>query len=101
MSPEPVALAHFTSFGMLDGDVILPEYRGIKVENVAVWADNIGPGIVLGLWTFRGKLNIQISWNVAFHGNGQIQEVVDIIDRMLAVELGVEKGIEEARKADD
>lgn len=100
MPPEPVALPYFTSFGVLDGDVIVPEHRSMKVENVTVWADSVGPGIVLRLWTFRGRLNIQISWNVAFHGDGQIQEAMDMIDRMLAVELGVEMGIEEVRGAD-
>jgi hypothetical protein len=99
MPPEPVALPYLTSIGVLDGDVIVPEHRGMKVENVAFWADSTGPGIVLGLWTFRGRLNIQISWNAAFHGDGQIQEAMDMIDRMLAVELGVEMGIEEVRVA--
>jgi hypothetical protein len=95
MPPEPVAGAHFTSLGVLDGDVIVPEHRGMKIEHVTAWADSTGPGVVLRLWTFRGRLNIQIAWNVAFHGNGQIQEAMDMIDRMLAVELGVEMGTEE------
>jgi hypothetical protein len=98
--PEPVALPYLTSMGLLDGDVIVSEHGGLKIETVTVWADPIGPGIVLGLWTFRGRLNIQISWNVAFHGDGQIQEVMDMIDRILAVELGVEMEIEEVRGAD-
>lgn len=97
---EPEALPHFTSMGVLDGDLIVPEHGGMKVEKVAVWADPTGPGIVLSLWTFRGRLSIQISWNVAFHGDSQIQEVMDMIDRMLAVELEVEMGIEEVREAD-
>ena len=100
MPSEPLALPYFTSIGLLDGDVIVPEHRGMKIENVTVWADPTGPGIVLGLWTFRGRLNIQISWNVAFHGDDQIQEVMDMIDKMLAVELKVEIGIEEVRGAE-
>jgi hypothetical protein len=100
MPPEPVSGAHFTSLGVLDGDVIVPEHRGMKIENVKVWADSTSPGIVLRLWTFRGRLNIQIAWNVAFHGNDQIQEAMDMIDRMLAVELGVEMEIEEVTGAE-
>jgi hypothetical protein len=100
MPPGIVALPYLTSFGVLDGDVIVPEHRGMKVENVTVWADSTGPGFVLGLWTFRGRLNLQISWNAAFHGDGQIQELMDMIDRILAVELGVEMGIEEVREGD-
>ncbi len=45
-------------------------------------------------------MNIDIVWNVACHGDGHIQEVIDMIDRMLVVELGVEMGIEEVRGAD-
>ncbi|KAI4124458.1 MAG: hypothetical protein LQ347_005725 [Umbilicaria vellea] len=97
---EPEALPFFTSMGVLDGDLILSEHGGMKVEKVAVWADPTGPGIVLSLWTFRGRLNIQISWNIAFHGDGQIQEVMDMIDTVLAVELEVKMGIEEVRGAD-
>ena len=97
---EPVALPWLTSFGVLDGEVIGAEHGSLEIGNVAVWADNVGPGIVLGLWTFRGRLNVQISWNAAFHGDGQIQEVMDMIDRTLAVELGVEMGIEEVRRAE-
>ena len=100
MPPAIVALPYLTSFGVLDGDVIVPEHRGMKVENVTVWADSTGPGFVLGLWTFRERLNLQISWNAAFHGDGQIQELMNMIDRILAVELEVEMGIEEVREGD-
>lgn len=97
---EPEALPYFTSMGVLDGDLIVPEHRGMEIEKVAVWADPTGPGIVLSLWTFRRRLNIQVSWNVAFHGDSQIQEVMSMIDRILAVELEVEIRIEEVRGAD-
>lgn len=93
--PQPVAGPWFTSLGVLDGDVIVSQHGGIQVENVTAWADTTGPGIVLRLWTFRGKLTIQIQWSVAFHADAQIKEILDIIDRILAAELGVEMVIEQ------
>ena len=36
MHPEPIAVPYFTSLGVLDDDVLMPENRGIKVENVTV-----------------------------------------------------------------
>ena len=94
---DPIALAWLSSMGVLDGDVLVPEHENMMVEKVTVFGDPTGPGIVLGLWTFKGRLNMQISWNVAYHGDGQIREVMDMIDKVLIRELGVEMEIEEMR----
>jgi hypothetical protein len=88
----------FTSLGVLDGDVIVSDHGVAKVENVTGWADNLGPGIVLTMWTFRGRLNIQISWNASFQDEGLIQETMDLIEKILVQELGIEMDTEEVRR---
>lgn len=92
------ALPFITSMGLLDGNVIVPSHGPLEIEQVSVWADSLGLGIVFGLWTFRGKLNLQISWNVAYHTDAQVQQTMDLIDSVFAAQLGVEMDMEQVRR---
>ena len=56
---------------------MVPDHRDMKTENVSFSCDNASLGFVLGLWTFRGRLNIQVWCNVSFHGDDQIPEVMN------------------------
>lgn len=89
LPPSPPSLPWFTSIGVLENEVIVPEHGSIKVDYVTFWADATVPGIVLRLWTFRQRLNIQIQWNAAFHSDEIIQKTLDIIDNVLRDELHV------------
>lgn len=97
---EPIAVPGFTSIGILDRDIIVPENNGIRVDNVAFWVDTIGPGPVLAMWTFRGRLTIQFFWDAAYHGDGQIKELIDIVTKTLLVESGAHMTIEEIKIAE-
>ena len=98
---DPSAMPWFTAIGLLDGVTLQPEHGSIKIERVTVWADNLGPGIVLGQWSFRGRLNLQIHWNVAYHSDEMISSCLDKMDEILKQDLGVEMEIEESKGADE
>jgi len=57
-----------------------------------VCADPTGPGVVLGQWTFRGQLNIEIHWNSAYHSDTVIEQALDLVEEALESELGVGMG---------
>ena len=101
LDPQPASMPWFTSFGVLDRDkesgVIVPEHGGMKIDNVSAWADNVGPGIVMTVWTFRGRLNVQVSWNLAFHTEEQVGGLMDLVDEELTGGLGIELKVEEVR----
>ena len=97
----PIAVPWFTSIGLLDGTTFVSDHADLKVERVAVWADNLYPGIVFGQWSFRGRLNLQIHWNVAYHTDAQIEQCLNIMERIFGSELGTEMAIEEVRGAEE
>ncbi|KAK4939198.1 hypothetical protein LTR10_020497 [Elasticomyces elasticus] len=99
---QPVSVPWFTGLGLLDGETIVSEHgnKDITVEDLDGWADPLAPGIVLRLWTFRGKLNIHLVWNAAYHGDQQIRELMDAIDKTLADELDIDVDIEETKEED-
>lgn len=95
--PIPQSMGWFTSFGVLDNGVIEPDHGEFSIHRVAAWADNVGPGIVLTAWTFKDQMNIQISWNFAYHTSEQINQTLDLIDEEFRHELGVTIAIDETR----
>lgn len=97
---QPQSMPWFTSFGVLDRDVIMSEHGALKVENVSAWADNVGPGIVMTVWTFVGQLNVQISWNLAYHTEEQVMRVLSLVDEELSKGLGIRIEVEEIRGKD-
>lgn len=84
------SIPFITQIGLLDGDTIVSEHDDITIENVCVWADSLGLGVILGQWGFRGRLNVQMSWNRAFHREDHIQTVMEAIDKIFKEELGVD-----------
>jgi hypothetical protein len=96
----PAAIPWFTSIGLLDGPAFVPDHGDLKVERVAVWADNFGPGIVLGQWSFRGRLNLHIHWNVSYQTDIHIKDCLDKLEEILSMELGAEMVVEETRGHD-
>jgi hypothetical protein len=96
---QPVSSPWFTGLGLLDGDgeTIVSEHGDptiIKVDDVDFFADPLSPGIVLRVWTFRGRLNIHVVWNAAYHADEQLRRLMDAIDKSLAAHLGVEVEVE-------
>ncbi|KAK7906169.1 hypothetical protein LTR67_000895 [Exophiala xenobiotica] len=98
---QPVSSPWFTGLGLLDGDgeteTIASEHGDptiINVDDVDFFADPLSPGIVLRVWTFRGRLNIHVVWNAAYHAEGQLRRLMDAIDKSLAAHLGLEVEVE-------
>lgn len=92
------AMPYITQMGLLDGDIIVSKHGSLTVEQVSVWADSLGLGVILGQWGFRGRLNLQISWNIAFHGEDQVQTTMETIDEILNQELGIDLQVESVKK---
>ena len=84
------SMAWITSMGLLDKSLLSPSHaNGIEIRRVSVWADGLAPGCVLGIWTFRGSLNLQVHWNKTFHKIEQIEELMDDIEKVLEKEMRV------------
>ncbi|KAK5086891.1 hypothetical protein LTR05_004061 [Lithohypha guttulata] len=92
--PLPISMPYFTSIGVLDNEVIVPDHGGFQVNYLTFWADSTMPGIVLRLWTFKKRLNVQIQWNAAYHSDASIQRTLDIIEEILKQELGMTVDVE-------
>jgi hypothetical protein len=93
-TPEPIAVPWFTSIGLLDNaaggsPTFVSDHGDLTVNTVTVWADNPGPGIVLGQWSFRGRLNIQIHWNVSYQNDQLISKALDLLEEDLKSGLDV------------
>lgn len=102
----PIAVPWFTSIGLLDNKAggaptIVSDHGALKIDAVTVWADNPGPGIVLGQWSFRGRLNIQIHWNVAQQDDELISKALDLLEDALKTGLGVQVALEDTRGLDE
>jgi hypothetical protein len=105
-TPEPMAVPWFTSIGFLDNisegsPTICCDHGDLTIETVTVWADNPGPGIVLGQWSFRGRLNIQIHWNVAYQDDELIGEALDLLEADLKSGLDIAMVHESIRGLDE
>lgn len=93
-------MPYFSNLGVLDRDIIVPEHGKLNIDHVSAWADNLGPGIVMTVWMFRGRLNVQVSWNLAYHTEEQVNRVMELVGEELAGGLGVTVEVEEIRGKD-
>ena len=91
VNPAPPNFPYFTSCGVLDGDsspIISSKHGDIEVKDVYVFADpSETSGVVLGVWTFRGKLNIEAHFNEAYHDEDFVGQVLDGIGSLLGKEV--------------
>lgn len=75
------ATPYFTSLGILDKEIINKfhgnEKVNIKIHKVSAWADSIASGMVMRVWTFDDKLNIQLTSNQAWHKEEQIEKLLN------------------------
>lgn len=94
------AVPWFTSLGVLERGLLRAEFGEgnagantdesvIRVSDVHGWADPMGVGCVLTMWTWRGRLNVQISWNTAFHEQETMDRILDGMEEAVQRELGV------------
>lgn len=92
------AVPWFTSLGVLERGLLREEFGEgdvgaegaiIRVDDVHGWADPMGLGCVLTMWTWRGRLNVQISWNMAFHERETFDGILDGMEEAVQKELGV------------
>ncbi|KPI37078.1 uncharacterized protein AB675_3600 [Cyphellophora attinorum] len=85
----------FTSLGDLERGGLLQqtydirsceahEATQIKLEQIYGWADPVGMGIVLTVWTFRGKMNWQIQWNDAYHERAIVAGILNAMTDEIA-----------------
>lgn len=88
MHAAPASMPWITSHGVLDREILMSRHGDLQVDDVSVFADPLGPGVVFGLWSFKGMLNLEIHWNKSFHSDQVIESVLDGIERVTDRELG-------------
>ncbi|RMZ89572.1 hypothetical protein DV736_g3182, partial [Chaetothyriales sp. CBS 134916] len=94
------ALPYFTACGRLDGDIIVPDHRPITVDDVYVFADpSDWPAVVLGTWTFRGMLNVEIHYNKAVYAAKDVDTMLDRLVETLKSELLDRKTVKIERRS--
>ncbi|PWN33432.1 uncharacterized protein FA14DRAFT_190581 [Meira miltonrushii] len=66
---------------VLDKEVINKQHgdekANLQINKISAWADSIASGMVMRVWTFDGRLNIQLSSNQAWHSEEQIERLLD------------------------
>lgn len=87
----------FTSHGVLDREMIPSKHGKVTVVNIMVFADPVlGPGVVLGVWSFAGKMSIEVHWNTAFYHDSVMQKTLDIIEQTLCTQLELRMEVEQS-----
>lgn len=92
MNKSETASPYFTSLGILDKEVINrnhgDEKVNIQINKVSAWADSTASGMVMRVWTFDGRLNIQLSSNQAWHKEEQIEKLLSSTEKELEKAFG-------------
>ncbi|KIV92405.1 hypothetical protein PV10_03705 [Exophiala mesophila] len=95
MHAAPASMPWITSHGVLDREILMARHGDLQVDDVFVFADPLGPGVVFGLWSFKGMLNLEIHWNKSFHSDQVIESVLDGIEQVIDQELGIQLELDE------
>jgi hypothetical protein len=98
-APEgPAAEPWFTSLGalekLLSENGRYPEGNLRVGDNVSAWGDPVGPGMVLTVWSWKGKCILQGTWNGAFHGRDVVERVLAGIRKEILAGLGIDLSVE-------
>ncbi|KAL8795485.1 MAG: hypothetical protein Q9195_002074 [Heterodermia aff. obscurata] len=100
--PIPAAEPLLSSFGNLDGR-LRRSYgadetdgkKGIHVDDFWCTLDEATPDIYVGLWTFRGRLRLQIGYNERYHERGSVERWLGLVRGELEAGLAVKLEVEE------
>jgi hypothetical protein len=99
-APEgPAAEPWFTSLGALEKGLLTSDGRypggNVRVEsNVSAWGDPVGPGVVLTVWSWRGRCVLQGTWNGAFHDREVVERILGGARKEVLAGLGVDLEVE-------
>ncbi|KAJ2992879.1 hypothetical protein NUW58_g2020 [Xylaria curta] len=92
----PVAAdLQLSSIGVLD-KFFPPLYKGedgqtqIEVDDLWMSLDILYPNVAVDAWTFRGKLNIELMYNEAYHRDSSITLITSLIHEQLTQGLGLD-----------
>jgi hypothetical protein len=66
----------------------------IEVQDFWISLDMLSPNVAVEMWTFRGKLVIELTYNEAFHREESITLLLGLIQEQLAQGLGVDLGFD-------
>ena len=98
-TPIPSAAPVLSSFGNLDARLQhrysyevkeIDDEKQNEVECLDFWCtlDEVTPDVYVGMWTFRGRLRLEVGYNEVYHTEESIQRFLG------AVKEEVEKGLE-------
>lgn len=99
-SGDSSSMPWFSSLGPLDQGLFPAVIGAFRVHNFACWSDFLSAGITLMVWTHDGTLSFQAFWNAAFHADDQIRRALDVMEGVLADELGEMLALQAVRWVD-
>ncbi|KAF1978067.1 hypothetical protein BU23DRAFT_654410 [Bimuria novae-zelandiae CBS 107.79] len=95
-----------SSLGIMD-KFVKPVYESnagrpsIEVHDIWVSLEILTADIAVEMWTFRGKLVIQLIYNEAFHREESVRHLLELIHEQLAQGLGVDLGFDAKSPGDE
>lgn len=96
--PVPSSMPIFSSFGNIDGR-LQSRYTGfgteVEVEDFWCTLDEVTADLYVGAWTFRGRLSLQVGYNVVFHERESVERWAGLVKGELVRGLGVDLDVEE------
>lgn len=100
--PIPASAPVLSSFGNLDGR-LRRSYganetdgkRVIHVDDFWCTLDEAIPDFYVGLWTFRGRLRLQVGYNEKYHERESVKRWLDLVRGELEAGLAVRLEVEE------
>lgn len=102
----PPSAPMLSSFGNLDGRLQRfygekgagkgggVEEKGIEVEDFWCTLDEATPNFYVGMWTFRGRLRLQVGYNEVYHERESVERWLGLVKEELEGGLGVALEVE-------
>ena len=102
----PPSMPLLSSFGNLDGRLQQfygekgtgnggsGEEKGIEVEDFWCTLDEATPDFYVGMWTFRGRLSLQVGYNEVYHERESVERWLGLVKEELEGGLGVALEVE-------
>ncbi|CAK4008185.1 Hypothetical predicted protein [Lecanosticta acicola] len=90
-SPPLSSDVDISSIGVLDGKLLAHRHGNIEIESVMLQTEVLTRQMGCFVWTFRGKLNLNLAYNEAFYGRDVPENFLEKLKGTLLGELGVKE----------
>lgn len=91
-NPEPIALLGFSSIGDIE-PYLRRQYGSVTVSRVSLNTEFVSSAMSVNVFSFRGKLEIQVPFNEGFFSPKSIQNLLQMLIDVLVKELELDASI--------